>query len=197
MSTSWKLLLSGGKSTGNFAKDRKDAKERQKYYKNSQLIRQYKKIGKREDFFVSAADGGGSGGNDEDGKAQERAFSKKRPRDPASADDAGARGPGGSGSSKPQQPQQPNAKAKKPRARGPAEEGRPANHAFAREKKIAQAARAAKDAEHARIAAAEKDRARKLKHRKEMSKKLAQRDTMGRPRVRNTIANILHKLQKN
>lgn len=162
---------------------------RQKWYKEKNLERKYRKEVKRyeasnsqENGSAAAATGGSRKrmrGSDDDGdnnRGSRRAGGESDSLNTSDGDRDARNGPGS---------KKHNA-GNKPSKTG---------DLFAKEKKAAQEAREAREANAARIAQAEADRIKKLHQRKLESKKRAQRDSRGRPRVRNTIQGILGKLQ--
>lgn len=157
--------FAGGKDH-KFMKERSEAKERQKWFKKSQLIRQYKKDLKNEGLRVEKTD-------------ECDTNTKKRHVDEEAADrtiDESTKATSISSTS-----------SKKSRVSK--------NDPFFKEKAIAEAARIARETEAQRIQKAESERAKKLKHRRNVSKSLAERDSRGRPRVKNTMSLILEKLK--
>ncbi len=168
---SWELERFAGGKSNTFAKDRAEAKARQKWFKESKIMRRYKKELKTHDDKTPR----------EEAISSDKARGSKRPRDAVSseAEKVSSSQPNGGRSF-------PGDGSKKPKKVDP----------FSKEKRIAEAAKGAKQADFDRIAAAEKERAAKLKYKKKQSAQLAKRDSRGRPIVRNTLALILSKLQK-
>ena len=166
-----------GKNTQKQSRDRADAKKRQEYYKKSKLLRSYHKVLKNE---------GGACEAHQCAKGQKRLRALGASGDGAAdaSDKAAASSHDGDGD---EMPSSGSLRKKKKKFK---------SDPFVKEKAVAREARDKKQAEFDRIERAEKERAMKLKARKDMSKKMKQRDSRGRPRVRNTITNILQKLQK-
>jgi hypothetical protein len=162
---------------------------RQKWYKEKTLQRQYRKEVKQYEATAS---------RHADGASVVARGGRKRAREIDASDAAGddhgdgkrvegsAYGKDGEGGS------YDGGNGRSPKKRG---DKKAAGDLFAKEKKAAHEAREAREANAARIAQAEADRVQKLHQRKLASKKRAERDSRGRPRVRNTIQDILGKLQ--
>ena len=158
---------------------------RQKWYKEKNLERKYRKEVKRYEASNSQEDGSAAAAT---GSSRKRMRSSDN-NDPVVHDGNSTGSPstsdGDSGARKGSDSKKHNAGNKASKT----------GDLFAKEKKAAQEAREAREANAARIAQAEADRMKKLQQRKLESKKRAQRDSRGRPRVRNTIQGILGKLQ--
>ena len=180
-----------GKSN-NFAKDRFEAKKRQKYYQKSQLARQYKKELKKAGYDAigttgAKASGGGKRPRDEPDSEVDGNHPSQKARPGAKLGEDEKSVDRGKGSQKLGKGQR--------KGQGKVQGGAGRADPFAKEKAVAAAARKAREDEAARIAGAEADRARKINFKKKMSRKQAERDSRGRPRVRNTVGLILQKLQ--
>jgi hypothetical protein len=165
-----------------YTKQRAEAKARQAWYKNSQVIRRYKKELKQTEGHILV--------KNPVGEVNESAGDKNKEQNRSSSSSALP-------SERSQQRDESESKIDSEERRAKNNNKKKAKiDPFAKERKIADKGKEKKEAEINRINDAEKERMKKIKAREVKRKKFGQRDSKGRPLIKNTISNILEKLQK-
>jgi hypothetical protein len=169
-----------------YTKQRAEAKARQAWYKNSQVIRRYKKELKQTEGHILVK-------NESVGEVNESAGDRNKEQNRSSSSSSSSALP----SERSQQRDESESKIDSEERKAKNNNKKKAKiDPFAKERKIADKVKEKKEAEINRINDAEKERMKKIKAREVKRKKFGQRDSKGRPLIKNTISNILEKLQK-